>query len=123
MNITVVQIARVCHEANREYCAGIGDITQVSWGDVIQWQDGAAIGGILFNINELKAGRKPEPSALHTVWMKQKLANGWTYGPVKDAIKKEHPCIIPYGELPVEQRLKDYIFAAIVQAFFDCGVV
>lgn len=37
---------------------------------------------------------------------------------MKDAEKKEHPCFMPYDGLPMNQRLKDYIFAAICEAFF-----
>ena len=51
--------------------------------------------------------------------MKQKEADGWKYGEVKDADKKEHPCMIPYEELPVEQRAKDYIFKQIVNSLME----
>lgn len=40
-------------------------------------------------------------------------------GPVKDAEKKEHPCIVPYDQLPLDQRMKDYIFAGIVHAIWQ----
>jgi hypothetical protein len=40
--------------------------------------------------------------------------NGWTYGQVKGAHAKTHPCCVPYEELPVEQRRKDALFKAIV---------
>ena len=47
-----------------------------------------------------------------------KADEGWKYGPVKDADKKEHPCFLPYHNLPLEQRMKDYLFGAIVAAFY-----
>jgi hypothetical protein len=53
----------------------------------------------------------------HEQWMFHKLQEGWQYGSVKDAVKKEHPCLVPYEELPIEQRTKDYIFGAIVRVF------
>jgi hypothetical protein len=56
------------------------------------------------------------PSASHNSWLRQKEEDGWKYGPVKDADKKEHPCFIPYEELPREQQAKDYLFGAIVAA-------
>ena len=37
-------------------------------------------------------------------------------GPVKDPEKKEHPCFLPYDELPLSQRIKDYLFTAVVEA-------
>jgi hypothetical protein len=38
---------------------------------------------------------------------------------VKDPDAKTHPCILPYHELPLEQRLKDSLFMAIVHALHD----
>ena len=32
----------------------------------------------------------------------------------KDAEKKTHPCIVPYSDLPVVQRAKDYLFREVV---------
>ena len=43
----------------------------------------------------------------HTRWMREKLANGWGYAPVRDNEKKYHPCLVPYEELPAEERQKD----------------
>lgn len=105
-------IARVCHEANRAYCQSIGDDSQVPWNDAPQWQKDSAIRGVLFHMTNPDA--TPENS--HESWLEEKRANGWTYGEVKDAEKKTHPCFRPYAELPQEQRSKDYIFRAIVHA-------
>ena len=54
------------------------------------------------------------PADSHISWMEQKRLEGWKYGPVKDPEKKEHPCFIPYEELPVEQKVKDYLFREVV---------
>ena len=56
------------------------------------------------------------PSAQHEAWMRDKVADGWVYGPVKDADAKTHPCMVPYDQLPPEQRVKDHVFKAIVNA-------
>ena len=48
--------------------------------------------------------------------MKQKTEEGWKYGPVKDADEKEHPCYVPYEELPTEQKSKDYIFRQTIHS-------
>jgi hypothetical protein len=57
---------------------------------------------------------RPEQS--HESWWAEKQRTGWTYGPVKDAEKKTHPCCVPYAELPREQQRKDALFFAIVKA-------
>lgn len=43
---------------------------------------------------------------VHEVWSRNRLDDGWTYGPVRDDVAKHHPCLVPYEELP--EREKDY---------------
>ncbi len=106
------QIARVCHEANKAYCSAIGDNSQKSWDEAAEWQRESAVHGVTFARNNPAA----PASAQHDAWLADKLADGWKYGPVKDANKKEHPCCVEYSELPIEQQKKDALFKAIVQA-------
>lgn len=105
-----VEIAKVCHEVNRAYCQALGDMSQKPWNDAPQWQRDSAIKGVGFHIENPDAG----PDHSHNEWLKEKAITGWTYGPVKNEVQKEHPCIVPYEKLPVEQQAKDYIFRAIV---------
>jgi RyR domain len=121
VDIQVAVIAKVCHEANRAYCQATGDPSQPIWAEAPQWQKDSAINGVLFHLKTLAQGSKPLPSASHENWLKQKAEEGWTYGPVKDAEKKEHPCFLPYTLLPVGQKLKDFIFCAIVEAFYEAN--
>ena len=49
---------------------------------------------------------------VHEVWAAGRIAAGWKYGPVRDEIKKEHPCLIPYEELTEEEKLQyGFIFS------------
>lgn len=43
----------------------------------------------------------------HDVWAAQRLAAGWTYGPVRDDANKHHPCLVPYAELPDSEKEYD----------------
>ena len=111
-------VAQVCHEANRAYCATIGDFSQPAWPDAPDWQKQSALKGVEFHLSRLTLGEKPSPSASHESWLEEKRAQGWKYGPTKNPDTKEHPCFLPYDQLPAEQRVKDYIFAAIVEGFY-----
>lgn len=102
--------ARAAHEANRAYCLTIGDATQQSWEAAEEWQRDSAVRGVKAVLN----GATPEQS--HEVWCRDKIADGWQYGLVKDAGKKEHPCLVPYEQLPDEQKRKDAIYVAVVHA-------
>jgi hypothetical protein len=109
--MTIEQTAKMCHEVNKAYCEAIGDHSQVPWNEAPEWQQGSAINGVIFHLNNPDA--KPEDS--HNNWWKEKIADGWKYGPVKDTEKKEHPCMVPYEELPLEQRVKDHLFIAMIK--------
>lgn len=107
-------IAKICHEANRALCASHGDLSQPAWEDAPDWQRDSAIEGVRFHLEAPSTGRSP--SASHENWCKQKLEEGWKYGEVKDAEAKTHPCLVPYDQLPPEQRAKDHLFTAICRA-------
>lgn len=112
MLIVIEQIAEVAHETNKAYCETIGDKSQPDWGHAKQWQRDSAINGVQFHVDNPDAGC----AASHENWLKEKEADGWKYGEVKDPEKKEHPCYVPYENLPAEQQVKDALFVGIVRA-------
>lgn len=109
----VERIAIVCHEANRAFCGCIGDHSQRPWGEAEQWQRDSMIKGVEFALKNPNAG----PSAQHDAWLHDKLEQGWKYGPAKDVAKREHPAMLPYHQLPEDQKTKDRLFRNIVNAF------
>lgn len=108
-------IARVCHGANRELCAAVGDASQPPWDEAPEWQRKSAVEGVEYALAHPEA----TPEHQHEAWSAAKVADGWSHGPVKDAEKKTHPCLVPYAELPPEQRAKDALFQAVVAALKD----
>lgn len=106
----VQDVARICHETNRAYCEALEDFSQVPWSDAPAWQKESAINGVLHHLENPTAG----PASSHECWLKEKEAAGWKYGPVKDPEKKEHPCFVPFEDLPESQRMKDHLFTTIV---------
>lgn len=110
--MTVTDVAKVAHEINAAYCASIGDSSQTSWEDAPEWQKSSAIKGVQFHLDNPNASTM----ASHESWMEEKTRDGWKYGPVKDATKKEHPCYVPYVQLPREQQTKDFLFHQTVHS-------
>lgn len=108
----VEKIAKVCHTVNKAYCCSLGDYSQPTWEDAPDWQKESARVGVRLHLGVPEANHETS----HISWMNQKLEEGWKYGPVKDPVLKEHPCIVPFNQLPKEQQAKDYIFKAIVDA-------
>jgi hypothetical protein len=43
----------------------------------------------------------------HDIWARQRLADGWRYGARRDDTKKEHPCLVPYEDLPESEKEYD----------------
>lgn len=111
MSLSIEEIAKVCHEVNRGYCKALGDDSQLPWDEAPQWAKTSAINGVRFHLDNPNAG----PSGSHENWLKEKEKEGWKYGEIKDPEKKEHPCFVPYDQLPKEQQAKDYIFTSIVK--------
>ncbi len=104
-------IARITHEANRALQIETGDpAISPPWDDAPPWQRDSAVDGVR------KAIEGATPEHLHQSWCQFKRADGWRYGPVKDAAAKTHPCLVDYAILPADQKLKDDVFSAVVAA-------
>ena len=43
----------------------------------------------------------------HEVWARQRMADGWTHGPVRDDARKQHPWLVPYETLPESEKQYD----------------
>jgi len=109
------KIAEVCHEVNRAYCEAIGDSLQRHWSSAEgEEHQSKLIAGVEY---ALSADRTPVE--MHQVWFDNMVDAGWNYGEKMDMEKKTHPCMLPYDELSLEQRVKDHLFLAIVRALKD----
>lgn len=47
----------------------------------------------------------------HDIWARARMNEGWTYGPVRDDAKKQHPDLVPYAQLPDSEKEYDRIMA------------
>lgn len=109
-NETVIALAaRATHEVNRAYCAAIGDHSQVPWHEAPAWQRDS----VLMGVRGVLGGTLATPEQQHEAWLQIKVADGWTWGAVKDPVAKTHPALLPYDQLPLEQKIKDFLFRAV----------
>lgn len=44
---------------------------------------------------------------VHEVWAQTRIAQGWQYGPECNDAEKLHPMLIPYEDLPEEEKVYD----------------
>jgi hypothetical protein len=47
----------------------------------------------------------------HEIWARQRMSEGWTWGPERDDKAKKHPDIVPYGNLPESEKEYDRMTA------------
>ena len=58
----------------------------------------------------------------HDNWLKQRLADGWRHGQSRNDLLKEHPCIVPYDDLPESEKEYDRkISLGVIQAMLALG--
>jgi serine phosphatase RsbU (regulator of sigma subunit) len=84
-----------------------------------------------YKIREVKKGYKPFALHLneeeietmarveHIRWSWEKRLNGWTFGNVKDEIKKTHSSLIPYEQLIESEKEKDRELVKLIPAFLQ----
>ena len=61
---------------------------------------GVALGDALDDLTELLARN------VHDIWAQQRPFEGWHYGSARNDACKEHPCLVPYEQLP--ESAKEY---------------
>ncbi|MBI5605950.1 MAG: Ryanodine receptor Ryr [Deltaproteobacteria bacterium] len=47
----------------------------------------------------------------HEIWSKQRMSEGWTWGPERDDKTKKHPDLIPYADLLESEKEYDRMTA------------
>jgi RyR domain len=105
---TEEQAARVCHAA---HCA-----LQAVQGESLPSPPGlddlpAELRRIV--IEGVRAARQGETAELlHARWVRAMAALGWTWGPERDPEGRRHPNMVPFWDLPPDERDKDELFAA-----------
>ncbi|MDR0894194.1 MAG: Ryanodine receptor Ryr [Prevotellaceae bacterium] len=61
---------------------------------------------------------------VHDTWAQGRMREGWTYAPVLDREKKEHPCLVPYEALPESEKEYDRMTAmSTLKAIIAYGFV
>lgn len=104
------EIAQAVHEAVRVIQKAVGEEVAPHWEDAPEWMRVSTTLGVI------AAARGTTPEASHEAWMRQRLAEGWVLGYVKNIEAKISPNLVPYAELDDAQKAKDHVLIAIVEA-------
>ena len=111
----VDRIAQPAHEAYAGYVRAMYGEDTPRWDDL----DNAGKQWARLGVRkQFEANLLYRAEDLHQHWMDAKAAEGWVYGPVKDATLKTHPAMVPYDQLPLRERAKDGLFSSVAGAVF-----
>lgn len=44
---------------------------------------------------------------VHEIWAQERISQGWKYGEKRDDVLKHYPCLVPYEDLPEEEKVYD----------------
>jgi hypothetical protein len=118
----IERAARAAHEANRVYSLSHGEV-KPAWDDLeaagVGWMKADCLG----QAQKLMGGDVPATAKeQHDVWLANKAADGWRFGPVRDNAAKVHPCMVPFEDLPAWQRLKDDLMVVTMCAVLGLQV-
>jgi hypothetical protein len=115
--VPLIVIAKIAHAANREWCRANDLPVRETWDNLDAERQAIVVKGV----QAIADGRAPTPEASHENWCNDMVLAGWKYAPVRDEAQKHHECLVPYGELPVADRVKDSLFRAIVTTLLEVG--
>ena len=105
-------IAEFVHETLSNWARLRGMPEYPSWADAEDWMRASTIESVEHVLNDQDAA----PGAQHEQWIEQKIRDGYKWGKKKDDKAKTHPMLVPFAELPVDERAKDAIIVALVRA-------
>jgi hypothetical protein len=58
----------------------------------------------------------------HDIWATRRIAEGWSYGPRRDDDQKQHPCLVPYPDLPTGEADYDRaMVTGLIEAMLALG--
>jgi hypothetical protein len=103
------QLAAIDKEDNRAAARRIPDILALAGMGIAGNAQPASKNDPSVNVINAHLGHHLErlAEAEHDGWMEQRIKNGWRRGKSRDDKNKVHPLLIPYADLPDEEKEKD----------------
>lgn len=99
--LTDEDLARVCHEAHVALRVGLNDsATDVRFDALPQERKDL----VTNEVRLIRAGRSP--AEVHGTWVEWMKEHDWEWGEERDPVRKTHPDMVSYEELPPEEKAK-----------------
>lgn len=111
----IENLAKIVHSANKAYCEALGDFSHMPW----ETSPIAIKASVIEGVRKVLANPKVTPEQSHKNWVTFKKEQGYRYGEVKNDSQLTHPCMLPWKDLPAEQKIKDQMFIDLVLLISD----
>lgn len=106
----VEDIARIVVNTNADYSNALGE--QIAyWDETSTEVKNSIIRGVISALRY-----DPTPEQNHQNFLDDRMKDGWTYGPEKNVELKQHPDLLPFEQLPTDQKAKNFIFLSLVKS-------
>lgn len=106
-----VNAARVANAVNNALRMHFNEPANPDWDDL----DDEAKHRALIGVAKVAEFPDMTPQECHKLWVESMAKDGYRYGDQIDYVRKEHPAMVPYVQLPEPQKLKTQLFIAIVK--------
>ncbi len=106
-----LEIAKICHQVNRDYCIDEQIEAPPKWDEVRPDIQEGIVAGVALVI----ADPGITPTELHFKWCEYKEAQDWSRGEVKDFEEKTHPNLVKFKNLPDVEKRKVVMFLLTVK--------
>lgn len=108
------QIAYVVHEVVRAYVEARGGY-MTPWSDARPGERKA----MLHVVRNVRRQPDTPPGERHAAWCDRRRAEGWRWGPVLDIEAKAHPSLMPWPELPEDDRVRECLMIGAVKCLMN----
>jgi hypothetical protein len=108
-------MASVCHEAYRQYSATRQRYVVLPWSVTAKDKRDDEVAAVRY----LTLHPNATPQHMHDHLGREKMKDGWKYGPEKSDINKTDPFLCAFEKLPEEQRTKARLFVAVTRALLE----
>lgn len=105
-------VCKLVHQVNDAYRNMIGESPKGDWDSLEEGVKESTRKGVAFILSNPGA----TPKEIHDKWVEERECEGWSFGEVMDEEAKTHPCLTPYEQLPIEHRMKDFLYRNTVMA-------
>jgi len=106
-------IAKIVWEADKGFVEMASLIEVPHWEEAEDWQRDKVCSDVAYLLEYENA---PE-SALHDIWVDAMREHGWKHGEKIDKEQHTHPHLLPYNELPIEEKIRNNLMWTLVRKF------